>query len=232
LNDVGTPPLPNRRSLVKSATLALAILAAAAAALSAGCANPERSRDLANPAVSAVTMAQQVCSNCHGMTGNSVSPNFPNLAGQTEPYFVAQLNGFRSHGRRDPAGFEYMWGLSRGLTDEQIAGLAAYYASQSPQRQPLESAAARLEPGKSIFEAGVPAKNIPACSTCHGAEGQGNGGFPRLAGQHADYVVKQLVVFQRTDERPEGSVMKVVAHDLTIDDIENVAAYVQAMPNR
>ena len=212
---------------MKSATLALV---AVAATLSAGCANPERSRDMANPAVQAATMAQQVCSNCHGLTGNAVSPNFPNLAGQTEPYFVAQLNGFKSHGRRDPAGFEYMWGLSRSLTDKQIEGLAAYYASQSPVSQPIEGDRSRFEAGKSVFDTGVPEKAVPACSTCHGAEGKGNATFPRIAGQHVDYVVKQLLVFQRTDERPEGSVMKVVAHELTQQNILDVAAYVQALP--
>jgi cytochrome c553 len=213
---------------MKSSTLALLI---AAALLSAGCSNTTRSRDLANPNVSATTLAQQVCSNCHGLTGNAISPNFPNLAGQVEAYFIAQLNGFRSHGRQDPAGFEYMWGLSRSLTDEQIRGLAAYFAAQTPVRQPIEGAASRMEAGKEVFVNGVSAKSVPACSTCHGAEGKGNATFPRIAGQHADYVVKQLLVFQRTDERPEGAIMKVVAHELTRQDIENVAAYVQAMAN-
>jgi cytochrome c553 len=213
---------------MKSATLAFV---AAAAALSVGCANPERSRDVANPAVSATTMAQQVCSNCHGITGSSVSPNFPNLAGQTEAYFVAQLNGFRSHGRRDPAGFEYMWGLSRSLTDEQINGLAAYYAGQSPTPQRIEGDRSRLEAGKTIFASGVTDKGVPACSTCHGAEGKGNTTFPRLAGQHADYLMKQLLIFQRTDERPEGGIMKTVAHELTAQDIQDVAAYLQALPS-
>jgi len=213
---------------MKSSTLALLI---AAAWLWAGCSNPTRSRDLASPNVSATTLAQQVCSNCHGLTGNATSPNFPNLAGQVEAYFIAQLNGFRSHGRQDPAGFEYMWGLSRSLTDEQIRGLAAYFAAQTPARQPVEGAASRMEAGKEVFVNGVSAKGVPACSTCHGAEGKGNATFPRIAGQHADYVVKQLLVFQRTDERPEGAIMKVVAHELTRQDIENVAAYVQAMAN-
>lgn len=206
--------------------------AATAVVMSAGCANPERSRDLANPAVSANTMALQVCSNCHGMTGSSVSPNFPNLAGQTEAYFVAQLNGFRSHGRSDPAGFEYMWGLSRSLTDEQISGLAAYYAGQTPQAQPAEGDPARLEAGKTVFASGVVDKGVPACSTCHGAEARGNATFPRLAGQHADYLVKQLLVFQRTDERPQGGIMKTVAHELTGQNIQDVAAYLQALPAR
>lgn len=208
------------------------VLVAAAAAVSAGCANPERSRDLGNPGVSALALAQQVCSNCHGLTGSAVSPNFPNLAAQTEPYFVAQLNGFRSHGRRDPAGFEYMWGLSRGLTDVQINALAAHYAGQSPEPQPIEGDRSRLDAGKLIFDTGVADKGVPACATCHGAQGQGNGAFPRLAGQHVDYLVKQLIVFQRTQERPEGAVMKTVAHDLTRQNMQDVAGYLQAVPNQ
>jgi cytochrome c553 len=212
--------------------LAYFVLAIAGAGLIAGCSNPTRSRDLANPNVSSLTIAQQVCSSCHGMTGNAVSPNFPNLAGQTPAYLVAQLKGFKSHGRKDPAGFEYMWGLSRSLTDEQITGLAAYYANQQPVRQPIEGDESRMLAGKLIYETGMPAKNVTACFACHGEAGKGNDAFPRLAGQHADYTVKQLIVFQRANERPEGAVMQTVAHELTRDDIENVAAYVQALPNR
>jgi len=213
---------------MKSSTLALLV---AAAALSAACANPERSRNLADPNVSATTLAQQVCSNCHGITGNSVSPNFPNLAGQIEPYFVAQLNGFKSHSRQDPAGFEYMWGLSRHLTDDQIKGLAAYYTAQPPMVKPAEGDRARLDAGKSIFETGVADKGVPACATCHGDKGQGQATFPRIAGQHADYLAKQLTVFQRTDERPEGGIMKTVAHELTRQNIDDVAGYLQALPS-
>jgi cytochrome c553 len=55
--------------------------------------------------------------------------------------------------------------------------------------------------------------------------------FPRLAGQHADYLVKQLVVFQRTDERPEGSIMKTVAHEMTPQNVTDVAAYLQSLRN-
>ena len=214
---------------MKIATLTLLV---AAAALSAGCANPERSRDLANPKISALTTAQQVCSNCHGVNGVSVSPNFPILAAQTEPYLVAQLTAFRSHGRHDPAGFEYMWGISRSLTDDQIKGLAAYYSGQAPARETIEGDRSRFDAGKSIFEKGVSAAGVPACASCHGDKGQGNADFPRIAGQHANYLVKQLVVFQRTEERPEeGVIMKTVAHKLTGKDIDEVADYLQAMPS-
>ena len=208
----------------------LVIAAAAVAAAVTGCANPERSRDLANPVVSATVIAQQVCSSCHGMTGVSISPNFPNLAAQVPAYLAAQLNEYRSHDRSDPAGFQYMWGLSRSLTDAQIAGLAQYYASQAPARG---AASAGDDPhraaGEKLFREGVVARNVPACMACHGEHGQGQAAFPRLAGQHADYVVKQLAVFQRGDERPQGAVMKAIAHDLTQQDIENVAAYVESL---
>jgi len=179
-----------------------------------------------------MTLAQQVCSNCHGLTGNAVSPNFPNLAGQTEPYLLAQLTAFKSHGRHDPAGFEYMWGLSRSLSEEQIKGLAAYYAAQPLMPQPVEGDADRMARGRSLFEEGIAARQIPPCKTCHGEAAQGNATFPRLAGQHADYIVKQLIVFQRTDDRPEGSIMKSIAHDLTRQDVYDVAGYLQALPAR
>jgi cytochrome c553 len=194
------------------------------------CANLPRSRDTANPNVSGETLALQVCSNCHGVTGNSTSPNFPNLAGQQEAYVVAQLSAFKAHSREDPAGFEYMWGLSHRLTDQQIQQLAVHFAAQKPMREPVEGKPDRIEAGKNIFIAGIPDKGVPPCASCHGPEGLGNAAFPRIAGQHADYLVKQLTVFQRTNERPEGVVMKTVAHNLTRNNIVNVAEYVQALP--
>lgn len=215
---------------MKIATLTL-LAAAAVTALLAGCANPGRSRDLANPTVAAAVTAQQVCSNCHGIKGVSVSPNFPILAAQTEPYLVAQLTAFRSQGRHDPEGFEYMWGISRSLTDDQIKGLAAYYSSQSPAKEAIEGDHRRFDAGKAIFEKGIPTAGVPACASCHGDKGQGNDTFPRIAGQHADYLVKQLGVFKRTEERPEGAIMKTVAHNLTNKDIGDVSVYLQALPS-
>ncbi|HTN66201.1 MAG TPA: c-type cytochrome [Burkholderiaceae bacterium] len=199
------------------------------AALGSGCTSPERSRALGDPNVSGKTIALQVCSNCHGVGGISVSPNFPNLAAQQETYFVAQLKSFRSHNRSDPAGFEYMWGLSAHLTDEQIRDLAAYYAAQQPAAG-APANAARIHEGQAIFEKGVEANNVPACASCHGQKAEGNQQFPRLAGQHADYLVKQLTIFQRTEQRPGGEIMKGVAHSLTPENMENVAAYLQALP--
>jgi cytochrome c553 len=208
----------------------VAALALAACAF-AGCANVERSRDVDNPSVAGKTLALQVCSNCHGVDGNSISPNFPRLAAQAQAYLVTQLKSFRGHNRRDPAGFEYMWGLSRKLTDAQIDGIATYFHDATPRPNPAGSGP-NAEVGKAIFEQGLPDQHVPACASCHGGNGQGHDQFPRLAGQHADYVRKQLLVFQRTDERPEGAVMKVVAHELAPAQIAAVADYVQGIASR
>ncbi|HET8694507.1 MAG TPA: c-type cytochrome [Aquabacterium sp.] len=195
----------------------------------AACSNLDRSRDLANPDVSGRTLAQQVCSNCHGVTGASVSPNFPQLAGQQAGYLEAQLKGFRSHQRHDPAGFQYMWGLSRSLTDRQITELANYYAGQTPMSHPSEGTQEDIQAGQKIFQSGAADHQVAACFACHGDHAQGNGTIPRLAGQHADYVIKQLKVFQRGDERPEGAIMTTVSHNLSDGDIRHVAAYVASL---
>ena len=196
--------------------------------LCTACSNLERSRDLSDPNVSASTMAQQVCSNCHGSNGNSISPNFPRLAAQQKEYFSAQLKSYRSHGRIDPAGYEYMWGLSRHIRDEQIERLAAYYAGQKASPNTPGDTVLSAE-GSEIYKSGISDKKVPACSTCHGADGLGAAAFPRLASQHADYTKKQLMIFQRTDQRPDGAMMKVIAHDLTARNIEAVATYVQGL---
>ncbi len=200
-------------------------------ALSA-CSNTERSRDLNNPEVSASTTALQVCSNCHGVKGVSTSPNFPNLAGQSQAYLEKQLTDFRSHGRSDPEGFEYMWGLSSHLTDGQIKALATYFSQLPPTRGNVDNYGTpeMLSAGRAIFEKGIEAEGVPACSACHGVYAQGSDQFPRLAGQHADYLVKQINVFKLTEQRPTGVAMKAVTHNISSENIMSVAAYLETLP--
>jgi cytochrome c553 len=208
----------------------MVMLALAAIAVLAGCSNIARSRNLADPNVAATTLAAQVCSNCHGLDGNSTSPAFPRLAGQQADYIAAQLNNFRSHQRSDPPGYQYMWGVSRHLSDAQIAGLADYYARQSVRRAPVTTVDQQdMAKGRAIFENGVPEANVIACSACHGPTGQGMAVFPRLALQHADYLLKQLDVFQSTQGRP-GTPMETIVHPLTGPDMAAVAIYLQAFP--
>jgi cytochrome c553 len=204
-------------------------LAIAIATLGVGCSNLERSRDLGNPQVHGKTLAMQVCSDCHGMDGNSINPNFPKLAGQQEDYLIAQLTNFRSHNRADPEGFQYMWGIARHLTDEQIKGLAAYF-SQQKDAPNVAGDPALTATGKDIFENGIPKEKVAACAGCHGANGMGNGTFPRLAGQHKNYMMKQLYILSQTDERPAGAMMTPLVHGLTSKDMVAVTTYLQGIP--
>jgi cytochrome c553 len=206
-------------------------LALTVASLGIGCSNLDRSRDTGDPKVSAKTLAMQVCSNCHGVDGNSVSPNFPKLAGQQEDYIVAQLTNFRSHNRSDPEGFEYMWGISKKLTDDQIKGLAAYFSQQKTTPNVAGNPAISAT-GKAIFGTGIPDKGVAACSGCHGEAALGNGTFPRLADQHADYMIKQLHVLKETDQRPAGAMMKPLIHGLMPSDVAAVTTYLQGISSK
>lgn len=205
-------------------------LFAGLAVIGSGCSNLERSRDLANPNVPPAVTAVQVCSICHGVDGNSVSPNFPRLAGQQATYLATQLQNFRSHQRADPPGFEYMWGISHHLTDDQIKGLADYFAKQVPKKDNAPVDARLMAAGKEIYDKGVPGGDVIPCAACHGPMGQGVEAFPRLAYQHADYVMKQLDIFQNTQGRP-GTPMEAITHPLTGENKEAIAAYLQAFPD-
>lgn len=142
----------------------------------------------------AVNLIRKECSTCHGARGISVSPTFPNLAGQQAPYLEAQLKAFRDRSRADPHAQAFMWGMAAQLTDDTIKGIADYLAAQPPapgtRADPAEIAA-----GKKIYEEGIPTQNVPACQSCHGNRAQGNGPFPRLAGQHRSYLERQLGAF-------------------------------------
>jgi cytochrome c553 len=215
----------NAIGYVRLTPLAIAVLCSVV--LSA-CSNVERSRDLGNPNVPAAVTAVQVCSACHGKDGNSISPNFPRLAGQQSAYLVAQLENFRSHQRADPEGFEYMWGISRKLSDDQIKGLADYFSKQIAKPNATVDAQ-QMAAGKAIFENGVPAKETPPCMACHGPKAEGLATFPRLANQHQDYLIKQLSVFRNTEGRP-GTPMKQVTHLLDQQEMTAVAGYLQSFP--
>ncbi|RQR45184.1 cytochrome c4 [Burkholderia sp. Bp9140] len=194
----------------------------------AGCHDLERSRQVDNPAVAGKTIALQVCSNCHGATGVSVSPQFPKLAGQRKEYLVDQLTDFKHHARADPNAKRYMWGFTH-LTDAQIDDIATYFSSQHAG---LGEAGDRalIDAGRAIFVSGLPDKGVAACIGCHGQHGEGVDRFPRLAGQHADYVLKQLRIFRETDTRPRGAVMKSVCANMTEQEMRAVAVFVEAFP--
>ena len=184
------------------------------------------------PSESAETLAHKVCATCHGVSGNSTLRNVPNLAGQQKDYLARQLREFKAQTRSDRRAVDNMWAVSHDLTDKQIDGLAARFAAQKPEAQAVEGRPEQIAAGEKIFNGGALGEGVPPCAGCHGNDGAGKPLFPRLAGQHTDYLVKQLMVFQRTDQRPRAPAMKAVSHDLTPEGMLDVAAYLQALPSR
>jgi cytochrome c553 len=167
----------------------------------------------------------QLCSACHGPYGISTSPEFPILAAQRRGYLETQLETLRDKSRAEKPAHDFMWGLAGGLDDATIDAIARYYAAQAPAPgKPGDPAL--IAKGKQVYETAQPDRYMPACATCHGADAQGVRDFPRLAGQHAKYIVKQLQFIQQATRK--SPVMHGMVGDLTPADIDAVAAYVQA----
>jgi cytochrome c553 len=174
-------------------------------------------------AQSAAELATQVCAACHGPNGNSISSLFPRLAAQTATYLDAQLKAFRGRVRADPSAQAFMWGMSSQLDDETIHQLGLYYAGQTLPHYPGADHAL-IARGRSVYEQESPNGKVPSCQACHGAQAQGSEAVPRLAGQHASYLVRQLQFF-KAGLRANDRVMLEVCGSMTDEQIEAVAAY-------
>lgn len=205
-----------------------ALLGLVAASVLAGATCAVRADEIdAADRLHAQKVAITVCGTCHGPTGNSTQPKYPRLAGQNANYLAAQLKAFRSQARGDPDAISYMWGMAAELDDDTIAALAAYYAAQKPEASPDGNAAA-IARGREIYQHGIPAEGVPACSSCHGEDAHGMQDFPRLAGQRAQYILKQLGSFQSNMRKV--AVMHGVAQNLRLPEMESVAAFLEAQP--
>ncbi len=76
--------------------------------------------------VAAGKVKSAMCASCHGVNGISMSPLWPNLAGQKEQYLIKQIKAFRDGTRQDPM----MAPMVAALSDTDIENLAAYYSAQ------------------------------------------------------------------------------------------------------
>lgn len=168
-----------------------------------------------------------VCGACHGVDGNSLAPNFPKLAGQGERYLVKQLQDIKG-GKRVVV---EMTGLLDNMSEQDLADIAAYYASQKGS---IGAADPKLvERGEALFRGGNLELGMPACTGCHAPDGRGNdlAGFPQLNGQHAQYVAKQLTDFREGNRTNDGDtmIMRAIAAKLSNKDIEAVSSYIQGL---
>src|SRR5258708_7366016 len=164
--------------------------------------------------------ALTTCATCHGPQGRSMVSTFPTLAGQHRSYLVAQLKAFKAQTRGDPDALGYMWGMAAPLDDQMIEALSAYYSAQAPGHGRTGDAA-EIARGADIYANGVAAEGIPPCIACHGPGAAGADQFPRLAGQHAPYLLKQLRSFQ--NNLRNVAVMHGVAKELQAKEMSAAA---------
>jgi cytochrome c553 len=173
----------------------------------------------------AATIATTVCSGCHGTDGNSVIPMFPKIAGLQESYIVKQLRDFQS-GRRKS---DIMAPVVAALKPEDVAPLASYFSQQ--KLVPGEAVDKKsIAVGKLLFFDGNEDSGVPACVGCHKPLGAGYQIYPRIGGQHVQYVTQQLKNFASGDRNNDVSrFMRVLAKRMTEEEIQSVADYLVSL---
>ncbi len=166
------------------------------------------------------------CGACHGMDGNSLSPEWPNLAGQHATYIVRQLKAFKAGERQN----DLMSPMAMILSDEDMADLAAYFSTQKVRGGETEPS--KLALGQRVYRSGNVQKGVVACAGCHGPNGRGNplAGYASIQGQHAVYVAKQLRAYRDGSRATDpNQMMRNVAALLSDEEIDAVASYVQGL---
>lgn len=171
-------------------------------------------------------IASTVCVACHGADGNSPAPVNPKLAGQHAEYLNKQLTNFKSGERANPI----MAGMVAALSPEDMKSLAAYFNGQKPTPAAAKDKALAAQ-GEKIYRGGIAAMGVPACSGCHGPTGAGiPAQFPRLAGQHGEYIETQLKSFRNSERANDpGKMMQTVALKMSDKDMKAVAEYLTGL---
>lgn len=225
------------KNLLKHALFSLGLVAVAQGAFAAGDAKAGADK-------------VAVCAACHGPDGNSPLPTFPKLAGLGEKYLLKQLQDIQAWdleadaekkpttGRSVPE----MTGMLRDLSEQDLQDVAAYFASQAIQLSGAKEIQVKvnsglmvdgLELGEKVYRAGNLANGVPACTGCHAPDGHGNApaGFPRLSGQYAEYVEKQLLAFRSGNRTNDGDqmIMRLVAEKMSDAEIKAVANFIAGL---
>ncbi|WP_261882347.1 c-type cytochrome [Vibrio pelagius] len=172
----------------------------------------------------------QTCVACHGADGNSLITQYPKLAGQHEKYLEKQLKDLKlgmtsggKQGRNEPV----MGAMAMPLSEQDMADLAAYYASLPISNNSTPENV--VEEGQVLYTAGDAERGLTACIACHGPRGNGTelSGFPKISGQHAEYIKAQLEKFRDGSRNNDmNAMMRDVAKKLTDADIETLSKYV------
>jgi cytochrome c553 len=186
------------------------------------------------------------CAACHGVDGNPADPQYPRIAGQSEHYVARQLALFKS-GERATAMAALMQPYAMPLSAQDMRDIGAYFATQTPGAGVADDTAIASGPyagmafyqvGEQLYRRGDAQRGIPACMACHGPAGRGNPGpaYPQLSGQHADYTARMLQAYRDGLVLGSGEhandVMSQVAADLTDEEIQALASYLEGLHPR
>lgn len=175
------------------------------------------------------------CVACHGVDGNSIAPNFPNLAGQSSSFLYKQMKDFKEGKRKDAT----MNAMIMALDDQAMQDVAAFYATQ--KLNPGQADPALVDAGKAIYKGGIAEIGVPACMACHGPTGNGmpSSGYPQLSSQKSTYTEKQLKDFRAAAQNPDDAaigrtndaskVMRNAVKRMSDPEIKAVAQYIQGL---
>jgi len=173
------------------------------------------------------------CASCHGEAGNSIIPINPNVSAQPYEYLVKQLLDFKPRGEHPPlrngadGAPSLMAPMAAPLTEEDIRNVS-YYLSMQPLNPETAATATNeetMERGLTIWRGGIASRGVPACAGCHAPNGAGvPGKYPRISGQHPDYIAEQLRLF-RSGDRANSTEMFEIADRMSDRDIAAVADY-------
>lgn len=168
-------------------------------------------------------ISSQVCAACHTADGSRGSPANPILQGQHAEYLAKQLHDFKDGKRKNAI----MNGMAAPLSDEDIRNVAAFYASKSA-KPGFAKNKDTVALGEKIWRGGIADRNVPACAGCHGPAGAGIPvEYPRLSGQHGDYIEAQMLAF-RSGQRMSPK-MGPVAAKMNDQEIKAVSDYVAGL---
>lgn len=181
------------------------------------------------------------CLECHGIDGQGRGHvdgtgkivKFAKLAGQNPAYMLKQIQDFRTGVRHD----DFMQMMAKSVNDTDMVDILAFFSEQKPMQG---DAAEPNAAGRNLYLNGDPAKNVVACSSCHGADAKaaivvgganGSGTVPALAGQEWRYLQKQLLDWRSGQRKNNpGGVMNSILKPLSDKEIDGLANYLSALP--
>ena len=170
-----------------------------------------------------------MCIGCHGIKGYQASfpevYKVPMISGQNAKYIVSALNAYKKGERKHPT----MRAISESMTDQNMADLAAYYSQHGVvEGQPVAK------------EAKAPSAEVAAllgkanCASCHGANFSTpiDPSYPKLAGQHADYLFVALKAY-KTDNNPKvgrgNAIMAGMAKQYSNAELKMLSGYLSSL---